>query len=279
MRFTSKGVVRRGLALALLLALVTPACLAQKELDGEGKDHARLRETMEIMKRILSEDLRVACRPTTGAAPEDAVRALVSGSGCERAFYVPEMGVVFLFDLQVPLQAVTDETRPEPESLPTSDRWQKAASSIRQSGSASWLLRYSDPSGEDVRYEHSREAIDRLSTAALLALAEHGSNFSELDAEESLAVVMEIKLGASAVYASSLVAYQELLEQSPSGEAVPPSGGGRYRTGPGAHGLLAGASAPDCHLVVRIRRCDADDFARGRLTPAELRRRARVDLF
>jgi hypothetical protein len=227
------------------------------------KEQASLEEDLAVMAHILDKALEDV--PGTqwhgGGGPQAmGINVLLGqGSGPVRNLYLDGYGALFFVSVNFPLVAPvakSDEEKPAGDSA-----WEEAKQELYGGGPGT---RAPFPPTE----EFSQDKVNKLKTTLLDAL-NNASNIRGVKPEESITVCVLGGPGSAG--------------PRPKHVARAGAGGGGGGFGGGYGGGLgfaySGAPLKGTLMTIRVKKSDVDSFAKGKLSPEEFQKRARITTY
>jgi len=240
--------------------------------DADPKEQANLEEDLAVMSHILNKTFeeKVGADQARGTAMGIAV-ALGSGSISFRSLYLEGYGAVFFINAGFPLLPPPAKPEAQHEKPAADSAWDQARQELygHRTGELTGEWDAWDQPVSAPAPEYSQTKVDNLKEAILGALRE-SANIRGLKSEDSVTVCV---IGG----AKDGVA---LFKRSPD---FAPFGGSLYGagsssgTGMGTFSSSAGGGAsPGTIMTIRVKKSDAEAFAKGKITLDEFRKRARL---
>ncbi len=229
-----------------------PSRLIIRSSAMDPKDQTALSEDLAVMAHILNKaaDESIGNRPPT-AMGIDVFGA--PGSPGSRMLYLEDYGAVFTINVGIPLVAAKSGPEKKKEEAPSDTAWEEAKRELYGQGPGPMTV------GTPVE-QFSAEKVERL-TDALVEAMRNAKNIRGLKPDDSITVCI---LGAPA-------APESHGRQGAPG--VPPSGGTVavvYPDGRPPKGTI---------MTIRVKKSDADAFAKGSLKSDEFRKQVRVERY
>lgn len=244
--------------------------IGREEGEAEGFDVGKLRENLEIMRRLLLEDLESIPGPFLDLAEREVLSAVQVDRGVTEviqsrsrpaglgsAFYVPGMGAFFKLSAGAPVVRVAQKKAAQDESADS--RWEaerKALRTGRSDSVAQFLSRGSRIQTQPHSYRIDPNAVQGIRDRLLETLARHGSRIEQLEERDSLTVIVTIT-GAL---------------RWPKVGGTPTS-----KREDALFTVWSASKVPPLEMILRITREDAEDYDDGKIDVEELLDVARID--
>jgi len=228
--------------------------IRSSELDS--KVQSGLEEDLAVMSHILDKSLEEKFSGQPRARKAMGIDVVFSSSSNPiRSLYLEGYGAVFFLNVSFPLLA-PPKAEPKKEQTETSSTWEEARQELYgQRGEP----KLSAPAGE----EYDQEKVDKLKDSILESL-KNGSNIRDMKAEDSITVCVFGVAGRSG-------RVQSTARRTP---APTPLENYVYVFGDSKGGRTRGTV-----LTVRVRKSDAEAFAKGKLDLDEFRKKAKISAY
>jgi hypothetical protein len=230
--------------------------LVIRSSDLDSKSQSGLEEDLTVMSHILDKALeeKLSSQPRARKAMGIDV-VFTSSSSPIRSLYLEGYGAVFFLNVGFPLLA-PPKPEPKKEQRETSSTWEEARQELYgQRGEP----KLSAAPGE----EYDQDKVDRLKESILESL-KNGSNIRDLKADDSITVCVFGVAGRSGRVQSTA---RRTSTPTPLENYV-------YVIGDGKGGRARGTI-----LTVRVRKSDAEAFAKGKLDLDEFRKKAKISAY
>jgi hypothetical protein len=230
--------------------------LVIRSADFDPKEQSSLEEDLTVMSHILDKALEEKVSGQPRARKAMGIDVVFSSSSTPvRSLYLEGYGAVFFLNVGFPLLA-PPKAEPKKEPVETSSTWEEARQELYgQPGQPKMPA----PQGE----EYDQDKVDKLKDSVLDAL-KNGSNIRDLKADDSITVCVFGGAGRS-------VRPQSAVRRTPAPTAVENY---VYVFGDSKTGRTRGTI-----LTIRVRKADADAFAKGKLDLDGLRKKAKVSAY
>jgi len=228
--------------------------IRSSELDA--KVQSGLEEDLSVMSHILDKALEEKLSSQPRARKAMGIDVVFSSSSSPvRSLYLEGYGAVFFLNVNFPLLA-PPKAEPKKEQTETSTTWEEARNELYgQPGQP----KLSSAPGED----YDQDKVDRLKDAILESL-KNGSNIRDLKGDDSITVCVFGVGGRPGRVQSS-------TRRTPAPTAVENY---VYVFGDSRGGRTRGTV-----LTIRVRKADAEAFAKGKFDLDEFRKKAKVTTY
>jgi len=231
-----------------------PTQLIVRSSAMDPKSQANLEEDLAIMARILNK----AVDDGAGNGPGMAMGIDVfgaQGSVGGRTLYLEDYGALFTLNVGFPLVAAQSGPEEKKEETPADSTWEEAKRELYGPGPNTMM--------PGVPFEEfSAEKVNKL-TDALVDALRNAKNIRGLKNEDAITVCV---LGTAAIP-------DNRGKQRVAG-ALPPS-----PPPPGAVSYAAAGPQKGTVMTIRVKKADADAFAKGGMNAEEFRKRARIERY
>ncbi len=227
-----------------------PSQLIIRSSAMDPKEQTALGEDLAVMSHILNK----ALDESSGNRPPTAMGIDVFGaqghSGA-RTLYLEDYGVVFTLNVGIPLLAATPGPEKKKEDAPADTAWEEAKRELYGQGTRPTV-------GAPIE-EFSAEKVEKL-TDALVEALRNAKNIRGLKPDDSITLCV---LGTAAVPENHGGGIAAGSPPPPASVAVYPDAGPQKGT----------------VMTLRVKKSDADAFAKGTLKPDEFRKQVRVEKY
>jgi len=235
--------------------------------DADAKAQANLEEDLAVMSRILDK--------TAAKQLDDDQRnrfmginvLFAPGSGSIRNLYLEGYGALFLLNVNFPLLPPPDKTEPAKEKSETDSTWEEAKQELygqsdpwAQVGKA---FRFSMSTGPQPEYD--KEKVENLKESLLEAL-KNATNIRNLKADESITACVFGGVSAPSGKARTVVKRAPGSQDADRDEVVVTE----RDEGPPTRGTI---------LTIRVKKSDADAFAKDKLSLEDFRKKASITTY
>ena len=216
-----------------------------------------LQEDLTVMSRILEKSLNQHADEAEEKAMGISV-VYAGGSGGPRTLYLQDYGALFFVNARFPLVAPSAKKEEPKPDRPTNSAWEQARDEIY--GSAEGANR-GGPSTKMRRLKaaepYSAEKVETLTSDILQAL-KNASNIRQLKPESYITVVVSSSQRGSELFKTVFDKNVHVFD------------------GFGGFNLEDGRQS---HLTIRVKKADADAFAKDKLSSEEFRKRASIQAY
>jgi len=232
------------------------SALVIRSSDFDSKAQSGLEEDLTVMSHILDKALEEKLSNQPRARKAMGIDVVFSSSSSPiRSLYLEGYGAVFFLNVSFPFLA-PPKAEPKKEQAETSSTWEEARQELYgQRGEP----KLSAAPGE----EYDQEKVDKLKDSILESL-NNGSNIRDLKADDSITVCVFGVAGRSGKV-------QSTARRTP---APTPLANYAYAFGDSKGGRTRGTV-----LTVRVRKSDAEAFAKGKLDLDEFRKKAKISAY
>ena len=228
--------------------------LVIRSSEPDPKEQSSLEEDLAVMSRILDKALEEKSDTTHRTHRAMGINVYFSSSNPMRSLYLDGYGAVFMLHVGFPLLA-PPKTEARKERAETSSTWEEARQELYgQPASAKTLAGPAE--------EYDEEKVSQLKDTLLEAL-KNAANIRDLKPDDSVTICVFGGAGAGRTQVRS--ATKRGATPSPDVDThvwVL----GDHNAGP-TRGTI---------LTLRVKKSDADAFAKGKLTPEEFRKKAKI---
>ena len=230
--------------------------LVIRSSDLDSKSQSGLEEDLTVMSHILDKALEEKLSSQPRARKAMGIDVVFSSSSSPvRSLYLEGYGAVFFLNVGFPLLA-PPKPEPKKEQPETSSTWEEARQELYgQRGEP----KLSTAPGE----EYDQDKVDKLKDSILESL-KNGSNIRDLKADDSITVCVFGVAGRSGRVQSTA---RRTSTPTPLESYV-------YVIGDGKGGRTRGTV-----LTVRVRKSDAEAFAKGKFDLDEFRKKAKISAY
>ncbi len=252
------------------------AVLVIPSAEIKAEDVAAITEDMNVMSRIIEKNLeqaRVApARSGFFALNHDPLVTLLGGGGTIESMYLQSYGALFLMRMDFPLSAppAVEEEKPAEKEAQSDPVWQEMRREMYEPQEAARGSR------KEPEQKYDAEKVENLKTTLIKAL-KHAANIRSLKSDESviLTVTGSSKSSGGRMVpihsrTASLVQRNQVVVQEKAGD------------GTATAGVIATPSSDQTTyfsptaLVIRAKKSDIDEFAKGTLDADQFRQRVQV---
>ena len=235
--------------------------------DADAKAQASLEEDLAVMSRIL--DKTTAKQPDNG--PENRFMGInvlfAPGSGSIRNLYLEGYGALFLLNVNFPLLPPPEKTEPTKEKSETDSTWEEAKQELygqsdpwAQAGKEFRLSMSTGP-----QQEYDKDKVENLQESLLEAL-KNATNIRNLKADESITACVFGGVSVPSGKARTWVK-RGSGPQDADREDILVTGND---DSPPTRGTI---------MTIRVKKSDADAFAKGKLTLDDFRKKASITTY
>jgi len=235
--------------------------LVVRTSDADAKAQANLEEDLAVMSRIL--DKTVAKKLDDRGNRFMGINVLFApGSGSIRNLYLEGYGALFLLNVNFALLPPPEKPEPTKEKSEAGSTWEEAKQELYGQSDA-WAqvgktLKFSMTPGRQQEYD--KEKVDDLKESLLEAL-KNTTNIRNLKADESITVC--VFGGVSAAPGKARIWEIRTPNAPDADEGFVTEGD----DGPPARGTI---------MTIRVKKSDADAFAKGKLNLDDFRKKASI---
>jgi hypothetical protein len=243
----------------------------------EPKNLANLEEDLSVMGRILDKALAQKL-DDDDHRPRSAMGIdvfLTPGSSPVRSLYLEDYGVVFTLNVNFPLLAPPTRPAEEKEKTEADSTWEETKREVfgqrRVWSDSDQFFRFH--SGRDGGQEYNEKKVEDLKESLLEAL-KNATNIRTLKPDDVITVC--VFGGSSALSAKAKAVVRRGPEPRPGSrtdsddsQEAPVIWAEQDNAGP-ARGTT---------MTIRVRKSDVDAFAKGKLSPADFRKKAAITAY
>ena len=239
--------------------------IRSREMDV--KEQGELQEDLTVMTHILDKAVAERFEGVEPARVAMGINvAFVPGEGPMRSLYLDGYGALFIVNVNFPLIAPPASNNVEKEKTSANSEWEEARREV-------YGQTVSDVSVVGTAPEYDPAKITALETVLLGALKD-ASNIRGVKPEESITVCV---VGAPS--STERRVSVSMVPGAPMAPAAPePPGNMLYSVDLDPPGN-DGAAENKTTLTIRVRKADADAFAKGKLTLDEFRKKAVITVY
>ena len=235
--------------------------------DTDPKAQANLEEDLAVMSRIFDKALDQTLSDDHRHRAMGIDVFFAPGSSPIRSLYLEGYGALFLMSVNFPLLPPPDKPEPAKEKSDTDSAWEDAKREIYGRPDA-WgqfgkVLKFGGASGPEQEYDDKK--VDDLKDSLLAAL-KNATNIRNLKSDETITVCVFGNASAG----------PRRTRIDAKGAPEAPSEDGDTRA---VLGLFDNVPARGTILTIRVKKSDADAFAKGKLTPEDFRRKASMTTY
>jgi hypothetical protein len=230
--------------------------------ESDPKDQAKLEEDLSVMSHILEKAVseKAGSRGEAGwGGTAMGITVLASPNANPlRSLYLEGYGVLFLLNVGFPVLPPPQAEELQEKTETTSD-WEEAKEELYGQGGGGYAM-----AGSSEPYD--KERVNRLRDGLLEAL-KNATNLRDLKSDDSITVC--VFGGPSSGQTKARTAYVKRSTGGSNG----PRGEARGEAGVFA---LAGGPVHQTIMTIRVKKSDADAFAKGSITQEAFRKRAHI---
>ena len=227
--------------------------LVIRSSEPDPKEQANLEEDLAVMSHILDKALEEKSDTTHRTHRAMGINVYFSSSNHMRSFYLDGYGAVFMLHVGFPLLA-PPKTEARKERAETSSTWEEARQELYgQPGSAKTLAGPAE--------EYDEEKVSQLKDTLLEAL-KNAANIRDLKPDDSVTICVFGGAGAGRTQVRSTTKRGATTGPDVQNVWVV----GDHNTGP-TRGTI---------LTIRVKKSEAEAFAKGKLTLEEFRKKAKI---
>ncbi len=251
----------------------TGAVLVIPSAEIQAEDVAAIAEDMNIMSRIFVRNLEEArigtARGGLFASSRDPLVALLGGGSSIESMYLQGSGALFLMKADFPLSPPpqVEEEKQTEQKTETDPVWEEMRRDIYEPQEAA---RDSQKAPEE---KYDAEKVENLKTTLIKAL-KHAANIRALESDESVIITVTGGGRSSAARVIGVSSPRRALSQR--SEVIVEE---KDRAGTAPAKIVAGPSSGQTTyssptvLVIRAKKADIDQFAKGALDAEQFRQR------
>jgi hypothetical protein len=235
--------------------------------DGDPKAQANLEVDLAVMSRILDNTVAKKLEDDRANRFMGINVLFAPGSGSIRNLYLEGYGALFLMNVGFPLLPPPAKPEPTKEKSDTDSTWEQAKQELygqsdpwTQAGKA---LKFSWSPGPQQDYD--KDKVDNLKDSVLEAL-KNATNIRNLKADESITVCVFGGVNAAPGKVRTWVKRAPGAPDADAEDVVVTEHDG----GPPGRGTI---------MTIRVKKSDADAFAKGKLTLDDFRKKASVTTY
>jgi hypothetical protein len=252
------------------------AVLVIPSAEIEAEDVAAITEDMNVMSRILEKNLEQARIATARggffALNRDPLVTLLGGAGTIEGMYLQGYGALFLMRMDFPLSAPpqVEEEKPAEKEAESDPVWAQMRREMYEPPEAARGSR------KEPEQKYDAEKVENLKTTLIKAL-KHAANIRSLKSDESMILTVTgsgesagAHVAASHSRAASHSSTNQVVVENKSGDGT-------------ATARVVSSSSSDqttyfspTALVIRAKKSDIDEFAKGTLDADQFRQRVQV---
>jgi hypothetical protein len=238
--------------------------------DADAKAQANLEEDLAVMSRILDKTVSKKM-DDDGANRFMSINVLFApGSGSIRNLYLEGYGALFLLNVNFPLLPPPEKPEPTKEKSETDSTWEEAKQELYGQYDA-WApvgksLKFSMSAGPQQEYD--KDKVDDLKESLLEAL-KNATNIRNLKADESIIVCVFGGVSAAPGKPGKARTWVKRAPNAPDADLEDVLVTERD-DGPPARGTI---------MTMRVKKSDADAFAKGKLNLDDFRKKASITTY
>ena len=235
--------------------------------DADAKAQANLEEDLAVMSRILDKTVAKKLDDDRGNRFMGINVLFAPGSGSIRNLYLEGYGALFLLNVNFPLLPPPEKPEATKEKSEADSTWEEAKQELYGRSDAWAQVGKSFKFGMSAgpQQEYDKDKVDDLKESLLEAL-KNATNIRNLKADESITVCVFGGVSAAPGKARTWV---KRAPGAPDGERdeflVTEPG-----DSPPAHGTI---------MTIRVKKSDADAFAKGKLNLDDFRKKASITTY
>ena len=233
--------------------------------DVDSKAQSNLEEDLAVMSRILDKTVAKKLDDDRGNRFMGINVLFGPGSGSIRNLFLEGYGALFLLNVNFPLLPPPEKAQPTKEKSETDSTWEEAKQELygqsdawAQAGKAFKFSTSASP-----QQEYDKDKVDDL-TESLLEALKNATNIRNLKADESITVCV---FGGVSVAPGK--AWLKRAPSAPDADRdevlITEPGDGRP-----AYGTI---------MTIRVKKSDADAFAKGKLNLEDFRKKASITTY
>jgi hypothetical protein len=235
--------------------------------DADAKAQANLEEDLAVMSRILDKTVAKNLDEDRGNRFMGINVLFAPGSGSIRNLYLEGYGALFLLNVNFPLLPPPEKAEPTKEKSQTDSTWEEAKQELYGQSDA-WAqvgktFKFGMPPAPQQEYD--KDKVDDL-RESLLETLKNATNIRNLKADESITVCVFGGVSAASGKARTWVKRAPNSPDADREDVLVTEPG----DGPPAHATI---------MTIRVKKSDADAFAKGKLTLDEFRKKASITTY
>ena len=234
--------------------------------DSDAKAQANLEEDLAVMSRILDKTVAKKIEDDRGNRFMGINVFFAPGSGSIRNLYLEGYGALFLLNVNFPLLPPPENAEPTKEKSETDSTWEEAKQELYGQSDA-WAqvgkaLKFSMSSGPQQEYD--KDKVDDLKESLLEAL-KNATNIRNLKADESITACVFGGVSVAPGKARTVKRAPRAPDAERDEVLLTELG-----DGPPARGTI---------MTIRVKKSDADAFAKGKLNLDDFRKKASITTY
>jgi hypothetical protein len=233
-----------------------PRSMVVLSSEADPKVQGQLEEDLGIMAHIFDKALEDELGTQNHGRTVMGINLMFGPSASVRNLYLEGYGAVFMLSVGFPLQSAPNAEQRK-EEAPTNSTWEEAKEELYGQRSD-----FGTPAPPGVEY--SQEKVDRLKEALLGAL-KNAANIRDIKTDEWITLVVV----GSETGPGGRSPKPKAMAWSSRGGATPPRMA-LAGAGPGGRSSI---------MTIRIRKSDAEGFAKGKYNLEEFRKKARISAY
>jgi hypothetical protein len=235
--------------------------------DADAKAQVNLEEDLAVMSRILDKTVAQKLDDDGGNRFMGINVLFAPGSGSIRNLYLEGYGALFLLNVNFPLLPPPEKPQPTKEKSETDSTWEEAKQELYGQSDA-WAqvgkaFKFSVSAGPQQEYD--KDKVEDLKEGLLEAL-KNATNIRNLKADESITVCV---FGVSSASPGKARTWVKRAPNAPDAE-LDEVLVTEHDDGPPARGTI---------MAIRVKKSDADAFAKGKLNLEDFRKKASITTY
>ncbi len=235
--------------------------------DADAKEQANLEEDLAVMSRILDKTVAKKLDDERGSRFMGINVLFAPGSGSIRNLYLEGYGALFLLNVNFPLLPPPEKPEATKEKSETDSTWEDAKQELYGQSDA-WAqvgkaFKFSMAAGPQQEYD--KDKVDDLKESLLEAL-KNATNIRNLKADESITVCAFGGVSAAPGKSRTWVKRAPNAPDAERDEVFVTE----HDDGPPARGTI---------MTIRVKKSDADAFAKGKLSLEDFRKKASITTY
>ncbi|PWU13377.1 MAG: hypothetical protein C5B50_19385 [Verrucomicrobia bacterium] len=243
--------------------------LVIRSSDVDAKAQGQLEEDLSVMSHILDTTVGKKFGAEKGHGTPMGINVLFPpGSSSIPSFndvYIEGYGAVFMLNVSFPLLAPPARPTPEKEKPAADSTWKEAWQEL-------YGTRPAESTATEPAVEYSEEKVTRLKESLLEAL-KNATNLRDVKSDEWITVCV---FGNGGGGHSSKKATVFKFDSAGTGEKPQPQ---RPVRAWAYAGDKSGVPRATSTMTIRVRKSDADAFAKGKLSPEEFQKKAKIAIY
>lgn len=238
---------------------------------AEAKQLADMEEDLAVMLRLLAKDIEFEVRPEANRAMGIVITSLADHQRAPEAMYLEGFGAFFYLTVDFPLLPEKEEKSAKADAAPMDSDWDRARAELFGGAvpettrrSQAWVAGGEPPAPP----AYEAEKVEDLKRVLLNTLR-HAVNLRGMKPEDWVHVaVSAFPRGSGGIGDGAVSMGQVSVTTMVDGKPVTR----QYASG-------AAGAARQGLLNLRVKRSDLDDYAKGKLTLEDLRKKAQITLY